>query len=251
MPPSKATKSKGSRPQTLKQSELSFTSKRNTTTGAKDGSKGKSTASSRRSSTVPNTPQRASSAAQSTDSDDEQEARRTYFDESDSESEEDAGGRETRPVKRRKLAGSDVATQSASSKDREERGKGVFRSRVSMENADGGKTYKDEHKDGEELPRLAALEKKGRWRKHYGEVRAKMGHIEPIHSKGLTSVHHILRVFDLSYEYGPCIGVTRLERWERASALGLEPPAEVKEILTTKEGMEKDEFKQCVFYGEV
>ncbi len=37
-------------------------------------------------------------------------------------------------------------------------------------------------------------------------------------------------MFDLSYEYGPCVGVTRLERWERALALGLNPPAEVSFI---------------------
>ena len=30
-----------------------------------------------------------------------------------------------------------------------------------------------------------------------------------------------------SFEYGPCVGVTRLERWERAFALGLNPPDEV------------------------
>jgi DNA polymerase delta, subunit 4 len=30
-----------------------------------------------------------------------------------------------------------------------------------------------------------------------------------------------------TYEYGPCVGVTRLERWERAAALGLNPPPEV------------------------
>lgn len=29
-----------------------------------------------------------------------------------------------------------------------------------------------------------------------------------------------------SYEYGPCIGVTRMERWDRAAALGLNPPVE-------------------------
>lgn len=30
-----------------------------------------------------------------------------------------------------------------------------------------------------------------------------------------------------SYEFGPCIGMTRLERWERAEAFGLSPPEEV------------------------
>ena len=60
----------------------------------------------------------------------------------------------------------------------------------------------------------------------------------------------ILRVFDLSYEFGPCVGVTRLERWERAKALGLNPPDEVREILMTKQGTE-DLFKQNLFYGEI
>ena len=65
-----------------------------------------------------------------------------------------------------------------------------------------------------------------------------------VHAKDQSPVHHILRIFDLyvscllwlvgwlcmftcrSYEYGPCIGVTRMERWERAAALGLNPPVE-------------------------
>ena len=64
-----------------------------------------------------------------------------------------------------------------------------------------------------------------------------------VHAKDQSPVHHILRIFDLyvlcllrlgclytfacrSYEYGPCVGVTRMERWERAAALGLNPPVE-------------------------
>ncbi|TFK48387.1 hypothetical protein OE88DRAFT_1664154 [Heliocybe sulcata] len=97
---------------------------------------------------------------------------------------------------------------------------------------------------------LDLQDKKGRWRKHYGAVRQKMGNLEPIHAKGQTKIHHILRVFDLSYEYGPCIGVTRLERWERAQALGLNPPPEVREILLTKQGQEEDQFRETAFYGE-
>lgn len=38
----------------------------------------------------------------------------------------------------------------------------------------------------------------------------------------------ILRVFDLTEDYGPCVGMNRLERWERADALGLDPPAAVR-----------------------
>ncbi|KAI1786982.1 DNA polymerase delta, subunit 4-domain-containing protein [Ganoderma leucocontextum] len=90
-----------------------------------------------------------------------------------------------------------------------------------------------------------------RWRKLYGAAREKMNHLEPVHANGQSMVHHILRVFDLSYEYGPCVGVSRLDRWDRAHALGLNPPPEVKEILLTKEGYTDDQFSQSVFYGEV
>lgn len=40
----------------------------------------------------------------------------------------------------------------------------------------------------------------------------------------------ILRVFDLSASYGPCVGVTRLQRWERAKKWGLNPPEEVSDL---------------------
>ena len=42
----------------------------------------------------------------------------------------------------------------------------------------------------------------------------------------------LMRQFDLNPEYGPCVGITRLERWERAQRLGKMPPAEVKAYLT-------------------
>ncbi|XP_034981516.2 DNA polymerase delta subunit 4 [Zootoca vivipara] len=40
-----------------------------------------------------------------------------------------------------------------------------------------------------------------------------------------------LKQFDLSWQYGPCTGITRLQRWERAQLLGLNPPAMVRELL--------------------
>lgn len=40
-----------------------------------------------------------------------------------------------------------------------------------------------------------------------------------------------LKEFDLDSEYGPCIGITRLERWQRAEEYGLYPPKEIKEII--------------------
>ena len=87
-------------------------------------------------------------------------------------------------------------------------------------------------------------------------------------------VHHILRVFDLSSQWGPCVGITRLERWKRAEEWGLEPPVEVsmfipddsrrltissnfcslyliqvRDILLTQEGTADDSYKETVFHG--
>ncbi len=47
-------------------------------------------------------------------------------------------------------------------------------------------------------------------------------------SRDLTQNSNVsVRALTRTYEYGPCVGVTRLERWERAAALGLNPPPEV------------------------
>ncbi|KAI3949447.1 hypothetical protein MKX01_000095 [Papaver californicum] len=42
----------------------------------------------------------------------------------------------------------------------------------------------------------------------------------------------ILRQFDMNMKYGPCIGMTRLARWERAKNLGMKPPKEIETCLT-------------------
>ncbi|KAG8125379.1 putative DNA polymerase delta subunit 4-like protein [Naja naja] len=41
----------------------------------------------------------------------------------------------------------------------------------------------------------------------------------------------ILKQFDLSWQYGPCTGITRMQRWERAKFLGLNPPTTVQDSL--------------------
>jgi len=98
-------------------------------------------------------------------------------------------------------------------------------------------------------PELNVKDRK--WNKHYAEVKEKMGHLPPVHPENQNKIHEILRVFDLSYEFGPCVGIPRLERWERAQALGLNPPKEVYDILNTKQGSTLDEYSQSVFHGEV
>lgn len=66
-----------------------------------------------------------------------------------------------------------------------------------------------------------------------------------IHIDHENRIEQILRVFDLDPNYGPSIGLTRLERWQRAQDLDLAPPAEIRQILTTKQG--KLEYSNNVF----
>ncbi|CAI0567501.1 unnamed protein product [Linum tenue] len=49
----------------------------------------------------------------------------------------------------------------------------------------------------------------------------------------------VLREFDMNMAYGPCIGMTRLARWERAQRLGLDPPGEVRSLLDSGKAQTK------------
>ncbi|XP_061583097.1 DNA polymerase delta subunit 4 [Cololabis saira] len=40
-----------------------------------------------------------------------------------------------------------------------------------------------------------------------------------------------LRQFDLDWKFGPCTGISRLQRWERADLHGLNPPEEIRDLL--------------------
>lgn len=101
---------------------------------------------------------------------------------------------------------------------------------------------------GEEAPAvqkqtLDMQDKSGRYRNYFRAAKEMMGGLPPsesilsscfinhlkivVHAEGQTKIHQMLRVFDNTYDYGPCVGLTRLERWERAEALGLNPPIEV------------------------
>ncbi|XP_029943602.1 DNA polymerase delta subunit 4 [Salarias fasciatus] len=42
-----------------------------------------------------------------------------------------------------------------------------------------------------------------------------------------------LRQFDLDWRFGPCTGISRLQRWERARLHGLNPPEDIRELLQT------------------
>ncbi|KAJ7376130.1 DNA polymerase delta subunit 4 [Desmophyllum pertusum] len=62
----------------------------------------------------------------------------------------------------------------------------------------------------------------------------------------LTKELSVLKEFDLDSEFGPCIGITRLQRWERAKEYGLYPPEEVKTIISQHPNDEA--FTECVWY---
>ncbi|KAI0384807.1 DNA polymerase delta, subunit 4-domain-containing protein [Hypomontagnella monticulosa] len=52
-----------------------------------------------------------------------------------------------------------------------------------------------------------------------------------VHQADLTVAEKVLRYWDVSSQYGPCVGVTRMKRWKRAEKLGLNPPLEVLAVL--------------------
>ncbi|KAG0001236.1 hypothetical protein BGZ79_004926 [Entomortierella chlamydospora] len=67
-----------------------------------------------------------------------------------------------------------------------------------------------------------------------------------IHRNHLSLEEKKLRQFDLATRYGPCLELTRLERWERAFVLGLDPPQDIKDLL-----LEKNTLNSSLFAGRV
>jgi len=98
----------------------------------------------------------------------------------------------------------------------------------------------------EERPELKVNDP--RWCKLAAKARAENGNLPLIHAERENKIHDILRVFDLTYEYGPCYGISRIDRWERANAIGLDPPTEIRDILLTQQGTEDAKYAQSVFF---
>lgn len=70
----------------------------------------------------------------------------------------------------------------------------------------------------------------GYWNKLEKERKAKR-----VHQGDLTLAEKVLRYFDVSNQYGPCVGISRMKRWQRADKLGLNPPVEVLAVLMKEE----------------
>lgn len=58
---------------------------------------------------------------------------------------------------------------------------------------------------------------------------------QPVHQNALSLSEKVLRHFDVSSQYGPCTGITRINRWKRAYRLGLNPSMEVLKVLVDVE----------------
>ncbi|KAJ3214307.1 hypothetical protein HDU67_001798 [Dinochytrium kinnereticum] len=61
----------------------------------------------------------------------------------------------------------------------------------------------------------------------------------------------MLKGFDLDQTFGNNVGLTRLQRWNRAKKLGLNPPEDIGEILKTKEAMEDQELRESLWFGRL
>lgn len=68
-----------------------------------------------------------------------------------------------------------------------------------------------------------------------------------VHQQGLELGEKVLRYFDVSSQYGPCIGMPRMKRWQRADRLGLNPPPEVLAVLL----MESDKSTSRAHMDEI
>ena len=59
----------------------------------------------------------------------------------------------------------------------------------------------------------------------------------------------LLRAFDLDPEFGPCVGMTRKARWERAAANGLHPPAEV--LALVQKHADDAAYAEALWHGQL
>ncbi|XP_062051733.1 DNA polymerase delta subunit 4 [Lepus europaeus] len=80
-----------------------------------------------------------------------------------------------------------------------------------------------------------------------GELARELGE-EPRPPGGEDAVLELLRQFDLAWQYGPCTGITRLQRWHRAEQMGLEPPPEVLQLLKAHPGDPRFQYSLWHFY---
>lgn len=56
---------------------------------------------------------------------------------------------------------------------------------------------------------------------------------------GLQTEEDRMRAFDMDTHYGPALGITRMQRYTRAKALNLNPPADIEKLLIAHHGLDR------------
>lgn len=64
--------------------------------------------------------------------------------------------------------------------------------------------------------------------------------------KDVDEDQNTLKEFDLNWEYGPCMGITRMERWKRADKHGLNPPESVKDMI--EQHQNEKSYTECLWH---
>lgn len=67
--------------------------------------------------------------------------------------------------------------------------------------------------------------------RYFKEVRSETNDSETRRARQREDDMKKLKEFDLNWEYGPCTGITRLERWERAAKHDLNPPEDIRDLI--------------------
>lgn len=80
--------------------------------------------------------------------------------------------------------------------------------------------------------------------KKYWREKERARKVPRVHQQDLSVHEKVLREFDTSGQYGPCIGNARIKRWKRAHRLGLKPPIEVLAVLL-KEGRDNTKAQRA------
>jgi len=101
---------------------------------------------------------------------------------------------------------------------------------VAREQARAKAAAKIRTKQEQEALKISDVQIKAYWKRLESERKAPR-----VHQQGLSLHEKILRQFDISSQFGPCLGIARTNRWKRAEGLNLDPPIEVLAVLVKEE----------------
>ena len=108
-----------------------------------------------------------------------------------------------------------------------------------MKVVENGIIYTNGHSKGWNLMNLCTRRTKQKWTSSY----------ESLSEWSPFKVAILLTHSSNCYEYGPCVGLTRLERFKRAQELDMEPPEQLLEILNAPADKNDPRIRECIFYN--